>query len=106
MDLIWYALAAIIGLFFVWLALKPAIDKKFSVKFCAVCAAVVSTWVILLLLNIFSVITSQLLLAILMGQSIAGATYLMEQNEKLKGFKIIAVIAGTALVYFGLKWIG
>jgi len=106
MDVIIYALAAIAGLFFVWLAVKPLIDKRFDKKVCAACAAVVSTWIILLLLNIFSVVKTQLLLAILMGQSIAGATYLMEKNEKLKGFKIIAIIAGTAGVYYLLKWIG
>ena len=106
MDLIWYVLASILVLFFGWLAAKPHIDKKFSVKFCAACAAVVSTWAILLLLNIFAVVKTQLLLAILMGQSIAGATYLMEKHESLKGFKIAAIIAGTAIVYYLVKWTG
>jgi len=105
MDLIWYVSALIAGFFFVWLALKPIIDKKFKISFCAICASVVSTWIILLLLTIFAVKT-QLLLAILLGQSIAGATYLMEKNEKLKGFKIIAIIAGTAGVYYLLRWLG
>jgi len=106
MDIIWSVLAAIAGFFFVWLAAKPAIDKKFKIKFCAVCAAVVSTWIILLLLNIFAVVKTQLLLAILMGQSIAGATYLLEKNETLRGFKIAFIIGGTAIVYYLLKWIG
>ncbi len=103
MDVVWYVLATIAGFFFIWLATKPAIDKKFGVKFCAVCAAVVSTWIILLAANLIGLVQSQLLLAILMGQSIAGATYLMEKHEGLKGFKILAVIAGTAIVYYLLK---
>ena len=106
MDVIIYVLAAIAGLFFAWLAIKRIIDKRFDKNICAVCAAVVSTWIILLLLNIFSVVKTQLLLAILMGQSIAGATHVMEKNEKLKGFKIIVIIAGTTVVYYLLKWIG
>ncbi len=105
MDIVWYVLAAIAGLFFAWLAAKPHIDKIFRIKFCAVCAAVVSTWVVLLALNLLRIVNSQLLLAILMGQSIAGATYLMEKSEKLRGFKIIAVLVGTVVVYYLLKWI-
>ncbi|MBI4095821.1 MAG: hypothetical protein HY438_03110 [DPANN group archaeon] len=106
MDLVWYVLASIAGFFFVWLAIKPFIDKKLNVKMCAVCAAVVSTWIVLLATNLLGFVHSQLLLAILMGQSIAGATYLMEKYEKLKGFKIVAIIAGTAIVYYILTWIG
>ena len=74
MDVVWYALVTIAGFFFVWLAIKPALDKKFNVKMCAVCAAVVSTWIILLAATLIGLLKSQLLLAILMGQSIAGAT--------------------------------
>ncbi len=106
MDIVWYVLAGILALFFAWLAIKPIIDKKFNTKFCAVCASVVSTWVILLLLNIFTSVKTQLLLAIFMGQSIAGATYLMDKHERLKGFKIAAIIIGTAIVYYLIKWIG
>ncbi len=106
MDLIWYALASIAGFFFIWLAIKPFIDKKLNVKMCAVCAAVVSTWIGLLAVNLLGFVQSQLLLAILLGQSIAGATYLMEKYEKLRGLKIMAIIAGTAIVYYILTWIG
>ncbi len=105
MDMIWYVLASIAGFFFIWLALKPAIDKLFKVHFCAMCASVVSTWIILLAANLLGFVQSQLLLAILMGQSVAGGAYLMGQHEKLKGFKILAIIAGTAVVYYLLKWI-
>jgi hypothetical protein len=106
MDMIWYVLASIAGFFFVWLAIKPFIDKKLNMKMCAVCAAVVSTWIGLLAANLLGFVQSQLLLAILLGQSIAGVTYLMEKHEQLKGFKILAIIAGTAVVYYILKWIG
>lgn len=106
MDLIWYVLASIVGFFFAWLAIKPIIDKKFKISFCPICAAVVSTWAILLAANLLGLVKSPLLLAILLGQSIAGATYLMGKNERLKGFKILAIITGTAIVYYLVRWIG
>ncbi len=102
------ALSGILVLFLLFTFLRQTLQRKWGMKVCAVCIAVSLTWAALLILRWLDIFADDLLVGILMGESIAGAMYLFErkakegQKENFLWLKVVIVIFGTALVYFYL----
>ena len=105
-DAIYYILLAMVGVYAVWLVLRNLIDRVFKFKICAICATVVSTWIGLLLLKLIGFDVSQIIIAVLMGQSVAGFMYFLERraestkNKKLLLIKTLVILFGTLIVYW------
>src|SRR3989344_4558454 len=81
-DVIYYVLLAMVGIYAIWLVLRNLITRVFKFKICAICATVVTTWLGLLMLKLIGFNISQLAIAILMGQSIAGFMYFLERRAE------------------------
>lgn len=100
-----YILLVMAGLYITWLAIGVLAKKNFKIKICAICATVVTTWVGLLVMKLVGFSINQILLAILMGQSVTGFMYFLERkakstNKNLLLMKPLVIIFGTLLVYW------
>ncbi len=108
-EMIYYTLVTMIGAYAVWIFLGSLTDKIFKFKICAICATVVTTWLGLLILKLIGFNISQLVIAILMGQSIAGFMYFLERraeatkNKSLRLMKPLVILFGTLIVYWMLS---
>lgn len=80
----WQVFLLIVVLFYAGLLLKPRLKK---VKFCTVCAAVSATWLLLLLARILDWFDNEVLLALLLGESVVGGYYLVE--SKVRGALLV-----------------
>lgn len=108
--MIYIVLALIFFLFLVIALLNPSIEKIFKKKICAICATVSLTWIALLIAKYFGYVVDNIIIAILMGESITGIMYLFEdyakrKNKKLVILKVFIILLGTLIVYWVLKWI-
>jgi len=108
--MIYIVLALIFFLFLVIALLNISIEKIFRKKICAICAAVSLTWMALLLAKFFGYAVDDIIIAILMGESITGIMYLFEdyanrKNKKLIILKVLIILLGTLIVYGVLRWI-
>jgi len=76
----------------------------FSLKICALCGAVFLTWLILLILLYSDNIINPILVAILMGGSIVGSIYVLEQKmpKKYQLFKLPYFLTLVSVAYFVL----
>ena len=97
-------LGAIAALFFVFLAIR----NLTNLKICAICGAVATTWIALIIANLLGYQFDILLLGILMGQSVTGAMYLADKSKNIyiQATKPLIIIAGTAIIYGVLIWLG
>ncbi|MDP2722210.1 MAG: hypothetical protein Q8O72_05605 [Bacteroidales bacterium] len=106
--MIFGVLTGIFVLFVLFVFIRGRIYQRFGVKICAVCAAVSLTWIALVVLKIFGIQVSNVLLGILMGESVAGVMHLFDNLEKKEGthrmswVKVFIILAGTLLVYLFL----
>lgn len=106
---VFYALASITILYFLFAFFGKKVTKFVGKKICAVCAAVSLTWLSLLVLWFAGLEIELLLIAILMGQSIVGIMYKSEEyfkQKKLRRFwfaRLLIIVLGTLFVYFLLK---
>jgi len=96
-----------IGILFVFITLiRNLLKEKLNIKVCAICAAVSLTWIALLVLRFLGYNVSDLIIGILMGQSVTGIMYLFENTAKNKGkknllwFKVFIILLGTLFVYY------
>ncbi|MBI2547298.1 MAG: hypothetical protein HYW23_02520 [Candidatus Aenigmarchaeota archaeon] len=107
--IIYYVLLTMIGVYFAWLVLNNLIKKAFEFKICAICATVVSTWSGLLILKLFGYTIDLIIVAVLMGQSVAGFMYFIERradstkNKRLLLVKPLVILFGTLIVYLVLS---
>lgn len=102
-DVIYYVLLAMAVIYFIWLFIGELTRKIFKFKFCAICATIVSTWAILLVLKLNEFAIDKTILAILMGQSITGAVYFLERKRSKKRLllmKPLIILLGTLIVYW------
>ena len=108
-DVIYYILLAMIGIYAIWIVLGKVIKNVFNFKICAICATVVSTWGGLLALKLAGYAINQIIIAALMGQSVAGFMYFLERragstrNKKLLLMKPFVILFGTLAVYLILS---
>ena len=72
-------------------------------RICSVCAAVSTTWIVLLLLSYLGYFSDKLIIGILMGESVTGLMYFVakkyEKFEWLSLLKIAMILVGTGVVY-------
>lgn len=70
-------------------------------KFCAVCVVVSTTWLVLLVFQLFGYDIDARLIAVLMGESVVGLYFLLEKRapESWHMFRWPYIMTGTALVY-------
>ena len=94
-------LIGIIVLFAVLILLR----KFFSVRICALCGAVSVSWIILLISFYWGYRVDPIIVGILMGGSIVGIMYFLEQKipEKYKIFKLPFFLTLFSVVYFILE---
>lgn len=93
-----YVLLVITTLFIAGLLIK----NKLARKFCVLCASISLTWVGLLLLYRLNVFHNQVILALLMGQSITGVFYLVRRQvpKLLRVFTLPFYLSLTVLAYW------
>lgn len=101
----WYLILSIVILYFIFAFLKNTIKRIFKIAPCSICAAVSITWIASLIYYLIGGKIDLLMIAILIGQSIAGVMYKMEgwfKKLNLKKFwlmRIIIIAGGTATMY-------
>ena len=95
------ALLGITVLFAVFLVLR----SLFSLKVCALCAAVATTWIILIVLFYLGTTINLTLVGILMGGSVVGVMYLLEQKLPADFiiFKLSFFLTLITIAYFVLE---
>lgn len=92
--------------------LKPTIQPHLPFNLCAMCAAVSLTWLGLLIAWLIGVTLSPITLAILMGMSVTGLMYKLEnlyKKTKLRHFwwvRLIIILGGfySIQLTLGEKW--
>lgn len=103
------AVLSIIILYFLFALGSKTIKKIVGKKICAICVAVSLTWFSLLVLKWLGFKIDPLVIAILMGQSIVGIMYKLEeyfQKKELRKFWLVRILiigGGTLLVYWLLN---
>mgnify|MGYP001558037066 CR=1 FL=1 len=104
--MIGYVLLGMLLLYIFYLIFSGLFTKITKIKLCAICAAVSTTWIILLILKfVFNYNMNSLIIGILMGQSITGLMYLLENyakrinNKRLLMLRIFVILIGTFIVY-------
>ena len=98
-------LVSITLLFFVLLIIKEFIGSKLKKNFCAICGAVVLTWLALLILYWLGIFQNKIILALLIGESALGIFYVVERKvrEKLKIFRLPFLLTLIFLAYLLLE---
>ncbi|HLD02834.1 MAG TPA: hypothetical protein VJC07_04000 [Candidatus Nanoarchaeia archaeon] len=93
-------LGAITALFIAYALSKSLIEKIFNLKICSLCAAVMTTWIGMLVMKFIGVAIDNTVLGILMGESIAGIMYRLSGKPKINPFVgLPTILAGTTLAY-------
>lgn len=102
-------LITIFVIYFLVAFTKPYFQPKLPFKICAICIAVSLSWLILLVMWLKNYNVSVASLGILMGMSIAGIMYRMENFYKAKGVqnfwfvRLVVIIGGFYFVENVLK---
>lgn len=97
-------------IFFIFLAitvlfaLLVGLRSLFNLKICALCGAVSTTWIVLLVMFYGSVFNDSIILGVLMGGSVVGAMYLLEQKlpEHFQIFKLPFFLTFVSVAYLAL----
>jgi hypothetical protein len=84
--------------------LLVGLRSLFNLKICALCGAVSSTWIVLLVMFYVGIFNNPVLLGILMGGSIVGVMYLLEQKlpERFQIFKLPFFLTFVSATYFAI----
>lgn len=102
-----YTLLSITVLFFIFVLIKDSIYKITKINICAICAAVSITWISLIIMKLLGYIIDNVIIAILMGQSIVGIMYYLDKKMKNKLMsslsKLFTIVFGTLIVYYLIK---
>lgn len=88
-------------LFFAWLLVKSLTKSQ---GLCAICAAVSTSWLVLLGLRFFKLYENELLLAILLGASATGGYYWLSRHRRLGIFKFPIFLSLVIGVYLIARW--
>lgn len=99
-------------LYFFIALIKPYVQQKIFFNLCAICVAVSLTWVILLFLWFFDYEVSEAPIGILMGMSISGLMYKLEEvykNKNIRNFwfvRLLIIVGGfyAALSLLKRNW--
>jgi len=110
--MIHFILIFILGSWIFWAFVREPLSKLIGFKICAICAAVSGTWVLIWLTRVmFNYTVDKLILAILMGQSVAGLMYTFEKHIKKNKYdnkwlllRILVITLGALFVYLTVKY--
>ena len=88
-DIFWIIIGITLTFFLIF-TVREFINKNMKKKICVICAAITLTWIFLLILYWKGIFDNQLIIALLMGQTILGIFYLSESKVKkeLKFFRL------------------
>jgi len=98
-------LVSITVLYFFLALIKPAVTERIKVFYCAICYAVSITWLWLLALLVLGFKYDTRILAALLGMSVTGIMYQLEDFFKEKNlrrfwlFRIVLINTGIILIY-------
>ncbi len=94
-------LLIITGMFFLLLIIKELFKDNTKKKICVICLAVSLTWVMLLILYFLNIFDNNVILALLMGETVLGVYYLAESKvkEELKIFRLPFLLTLTLAAY-------
>ena len=87
-------------IYFVVAMIKPLIQKLSPWNICAICSAVSTAWLIMLILWIVDVNISETMIGIMMGMSVTGIMYKAEalyKDKKIKNFwfvRLLMIVGG------------
>lgn len=99
-------LISITVLFVIFALIKDYIKKKTKYDVCAICTAVSTTWIATIIIAFLGYKIDKVLLAILMGMSITGAMYLLDERFKTKRnylIKLGTILGGTIITYYVIQ---
>lgn len=84
------------------------IKKVFGVKWCAICGGILLTWLGLFLMYRLGYVKDEIVLALLMGQSITGIYYFISKRvvSSLRIFTLPFMLTLLTLAYFSITWSG
>ena len=99
---VFWTIAGIIGLFYIGSFVKIFIKLN---RACMICLAVSLSWIILLALRYFDIFSDQLILGILLGESVVGGYYLWERRVKEEWliFRLPVLLSLTFAAYIALS---
>lgn len=94
---VFLSFVSIVSLFAVGLLIK----KYVKLSFCTMCVSVSLTWIGLLVLNMVGIDIPDVLIALLMGQSVVGLLYLLEKKvpDEYHVFRIPFLLSMTYVAY-------
>jgi MFS family permease len=77
------------------------LQQFFPFPVCALCTAVITTWLVLIILYLSGLILAPVLVGILMGGSIVGSMYLLEErlDRKFHVFRLVYFLSLVAATY-------
>lgn len=98
---LFFALSMITVLFFLLLLIKSILGKKLKENFCVLCLSVSLSWIFLLILYFFDLFNNILIIALLMGLTILGIYYRIENKIKneLKLFRLPFLLSLIFIAY-------
>lgn len=101
MDALLIVLLAISLLFFVLLGVKELFSRRLKKKLCVICATVSLVWIVLLVLYWGGLFGGKVIIALLIGQTVLGIFYLLEQKvrEGLKLFRLPFLLTLVVAAY-------
>lgn len=100
--MVYFSLIFLVVSFFFFAIFSRQLSKVIGRKICAICFAVSSTWLLLLILRHLDYSIDPLLLAILMGQSVIGVSYTIQ--DRFSGFEYLWLVR-VGLIVFGTYFI-
>lgn len=99
--------AGITLLFFLLLIVKEMTTRLWKLKFCVVCGTISLSWTILLILHFMKIVIDTQLIAILMGQTIAGLFYLFlgkgVKERSIFGFPLLLTLTFVGYSVFAIN---
>ena len=106
--MLWLPLVLIPLVLFLVAYLKPFFERMTRMHVCAICVAVAVMWVVFLFLN-DSILKLEIPIAILMGMSVVGVMYEMQDyfmRRKMKNFwfaRLVIILGGFYSILFLLE---
>lgn len=112
--ILFWVFVGIAALFYLTTGLKSSLN----LKVCSICLAVSASWIVLLVLRALGLIEADLLIALLMGESVVGGYYLFERKAKSEwlvfrlplllslSYGAFSVVAGELFIQAGIVVLG
>ena len=93
------SLTITIGMIVILFAILTTIKSFTRKKFCAICSSVTLTWIFLLVTYNTGIFSDQLIIGILIGQTIHGVYTILTKKEKMKIYSLPILLTLTTIGY-------